>query len=168
LILILIPTEIDFEIDYTKPFNAPFESHRWLPLPEGANPYKTPIASTTYDASEPGWYNWAVAAQEHASFFQNLERGQRWRYHHATASGPQVIGGGGVEGRRVGGDGGKGGGTGGDWAFWAEKFSIRFVAVWGRTLKEHPLSNEDEKDLSVWLPRRLGRREFLPVLWRTC
>jgi hypothetical protein len=64
----------------------------------------------------------------------------------------------------VGGDGVKGGGTGGHWTFRAEQFSIRFVAVWGRTSKKHPLSNEEEKDLGVWLPRRLGRREFLPVL----
>jgi len=117
------------DYDFREKLNAPFQGHRWLPLPPGSNPYKTPIATSTHDASGPGWYNWAVAAQQHASFFRNLENEELWRYDHGT------------------------------WVFWAEQFSIQFVAVWGKTMREHPLTGEDEKDLTIHWPEKLGRRE---------
>ena len=119
----------NLSFDFKTRYPSPFPGHRWLPAPDGFSPYKTPIATTTYDAAGPGWFSWAVAAQQHASFFRNLEDDRLDLYKN------------------------------GDWVFWAEQFSIQFVAVWGDTIRNHPLGSDDEKELTIHLPAKLGRRE---------
>jgi hypothetical protein len=47
--------------------------HRWLPVRGQAAIQKTPIAQTENDAFGGGRWSWAVAAQQHYSFFDNLE-----------------------------------------------------------------------------------------------
>ena len=59
-------------------FNAP-KHHRWLPLPPGTVTDNTPVVQATYQGG-PGWDNWMVAAQQHYSFLENLEKGELWRY----------------------------------------------------------------------------------------
>ena len=53
-------------------FDPPYENHRWLPL--GPELDGTPITGTAYDKSGPGWNNWAIAAQEHYSFLEYMEK----------------------------------------------------------------------------------------------
>ncbi|KAF2140305.1 uncharacterized protein K452DRAFT_253054 [Aplosporella prunicola CBS 121167] len=65
-------------------YEPPFEGHRWLPLPEGYPLENTPIASTSFDAFSQALWHWSVAAQEHYSFLENLEKNELWRYKFHT------------------------------------------------------------------------------------
>jgi hypothetical protein len=59
--------------------NGPSRGHRWLPL-DAFNTDDTPIMDTAYDAFSRGLWHWQIAAQEHYSFFENLERNELYRY----------------------------------------------------------------------------------------
>jgi hypothetical protein len=47
--------------------------HRWLPVRGQATIQKTPISQTENGTFGGGWWSWAIAAQLHYSFFDNLE-----------------------------------------------------------------------------------------------
>ena len=74
------------------------------------------------------WGNWAVAAQEHFSFLENLERGELERYYFDN------------------------------WDYHYQRLSINMVAVWGNDIVENrPVPSDDEQWLTVDLPKKLGR-----------
>ncbi|CAF9934625.1 MAG: hypothetical protein HETSPECPRED_009296 [Heterodermia speciosa] len=113
-------------------FDAPYENHRWLPLGPEYTLDGTPITTTAYDKSGPGWNNWAIAAQEHYSFLENLERGELWRYHF------------------------------GIWDYQYERLSINMIAIWGDDVVDNlPFPEDDEQFLTVDLPRKLGRHSVM-------
>ncbi|KAL8951061.1 MAG: hypothetical protein Q9222_002933 [Ikaeria aurantiellina] len=112
-------------------------SRRWLPAPA---PYNTSLKGTPasllqYEDSTAGLTNWAVAAQEHYSFLQNLEREELWRY---------------------------GGGRGGErlWNMQGTRVQINMIAIWGNDVVENrPVPADDEKYFTVDLVERLGRAD---------
>ncbi len=119
------PEDKDFRYD----FSAPFEGHRWLPLREGIPDDRTPIGMTDYNKASKGWSSWAVAAQQHYSFFQNLENDNLEAYHI------------------------------GMWDFQYERISIHLLAMWGKDILDNlPFESDDEGFLTEVLPRKLRRR----------
>lgn len=120
----------DPSLDRREWFDAPFENHRWLPLGPEYTLDGTPVTKTAYDKSGPGWNNWAIAAQEHYSFLENLERDELDRYQFDT------------------------------WDYMYERLSINMVAIWGDdVVNNRPFPEDDEQYLTVDLPQKLGRRK---------
>ena len=63
------------------------KGHRWLPLPSGSPRLdETPMARSEYGygPGTSGWLTWMAAAQQHYSFFENLEKGELWKYAFDT------------------------------------------------------------------------------------
>jgi hypothetical protein len=87
--------------DFTMPLDwkSAFPTHRWLPLKKESNRSldDTPIVKTGYDAFSQGLWHWTIAAQEHYSFFENLENNELFRYkfhtwdYNYTRMGIQVV-----------------------------------------------------------------------------
>ena len=115
--------------DYTQDFVAPFDGHRWLPLKKGIPDDRTPISTTEYNLASRGWHRWEVAAQQHYSFFQNLERNQLDNYHI------------------------------GMWDFKYDRISVHLLAIWGADIRANlPFPADDEGYLTQILPKKLRRR----------
>lgn len=116
--------------------------HRWLPLDDPLDISKTPIAQTSYDAFGPGWSSWAIAAQQHYSFFHNLEVGQLSNYHlnHGFGENSSAI-----------------------WDHTGDRLSINMLAVTGDTILDNidnmAASGSDESYLTMDLPRQLNKRK---------
>ncbi|KAG8408202.1 hypothetical protein J3459_018069 [Metarhizium acridum] len=106
------------------------KKHRWLPV-RGKSDHvldKTPITETQYDAFGTGLQRWQVAAQEHYSFFENLESRELWQYKFKV------------------------------WDFQRLRMGIQFIAMMGRDINAaKPINRDDEEHFSVTMPRRLGR-----------
>ena len=111
-------------------FDAPSANHRWLPLGPGYTNEGTPITGTTYDAFGPAWNNWAIAAQEHYSFLEHLEKDDLDVYEYDL------------------------------WDYHFGRLSINLICVWGDDIVDsRPIRDDDEQFLTVELPRKLGRRK---------
>ncbi|OAA34324.1 hypothetical protein NOR_08540 [Metarhizium rileyi] len=106
------------------------KKHRWLPV-RGKSSFvldKTPIVETQYDAFGTGLQRWEVAAQEHYSFFENLESRELWRYKFNI------------------------------WDFQRLRMGIQFIAMMGRDINAaKPIDRDDEEHFSVTMPKRLGK-----------
>lgn len=119
-------------LNVTENFTAPFDGHRWLPLPAGSSIDNTPIAAATYDAFSPALWRWTLGAQQHYSFFEHLENNDLWRYKFPS------------------------------WDYKYRRMGIQFVAVWGDDLvQSRPMHKDDEYFLTEVMTRRTGRRKFL-------
>ncbi|MCJ1256202.1 hypothetical protein MMC24_004022 [Lignoscripta atroalba] len=106
--------------------------HRWLPLPSGVDTDQTPITSVTYDPHGPGLLEWTIAAQQHYSFLENLEKEQLWKYKFES------------------------------WDFKNERFSINFFAVMGDDIVAmKPLPPDDEAYLTIEYPKKTGRHAVM-------
>ena len=119
----------------------PYKGHRWLPLRHNdSNLSKTPISKSTYETFSPNWKSWAIGAQTHYSFLQNLERNQLDKFHFGTD---------------VDGDGREA-----IWNMAYERMNINLLAIWGDDVRDNaPFGKpDDEEFLSVDLPRKLNRR----------
>ncbi|KAL1851637.1 hypothetical protein Daus18300_012510 [Diaporthe australafricana] len=123
----------DFAIDGSSP--APYENHRWLPvpLPAGESTHDMsdyPVSTATYDAHGPSLGNWALAAQIHYSFLQHLEQNDTHRYKFDV------------------------------WDYAYDRLSINFFAIRGRDIIDcFPFPQHDDEDyLTVKRPKELGRR----------
>ncbi|KAI9672502.1 MAG: hypothetical protein M1817_003268 [Caeruleum heppii] len=119
---------------FTLPTNyqPPFKGHRWLPLGPSYNLDGTPITQTTYEPKGPGWNNWLVVAQEHYSFLEHLEAGSLARYKFPL------------------------------WDYQYERLSINLIAIWGDDIVQNrPFPEDDERFLTVDLPKRLGRHSIV-------
>lgn len=117
-------------------FDAPAENHRWLPLGPGYTNEGTPITTTTYDAWGPAWNNWAIAAQEHYSFLEHLEKNDLDKYQYDL------------------------------WDYHFGRLSINMICIWGDDIVDNIsllTHTDDEQFLTVDLPRKLGRRESVPA-----
>ena len=115
--------------------------HRWLPLDDPLDISKTPIAQTSYDAFGPGWSSWAIAAQQHYSFFRNLEMDQLSTYYmnHGFGENSSSL-----------------------WDHTGDRLSINMLAVRGDTILDNidsmAASESDEAYLTVDLPRQVNKR----------
>ena len=106
-------------------------THRWLPVPS-ENPLsrKTPMDASEYTLSKSGWHTWRVAAQQHYSLFQNLERNELWRYRFVDV-----------------------------WDASYNRVAINFIALSGDDIVEmSPMPAADEQHITMDYPRRTGRR----------
>ena len=116
--------------------------HRWLPLDDSGEIYKTPIAQTSYNPYGAGWTSWAIAAQQHYSFFRNLELGRLSAYHMIHGEGRQ---------------------TSALWDHTGDRLSINMLAVRGDVVLDNidtmATAESDEAYLSMDLPRQLGKRK---------
>lgn len=121
----------DFDIEKWEPPEG--RKHRWLPVTDRRDHVldKTPIVETQYDAySGPGWWKWTIGAQAHYSLFENLERGEMWRYRFGL------------------------------WDYRDLRMGLQFVALTGRDINlAKPIDKDDEGHLCATMPKRLGRCE---------
>ena len=116
--------------NFPKHPSPPHPNHRWLSLPSSYSLAGTPISKIDYTTSTEGLTNWAVAAQEHYSFLHNLEFSNLDVYKFGL------------------------------WDMQGVRLQINMIAIWGDDVVENmPFGNDDEKFLTVELPRRLGRRK---------
>ena len=120
----------------------PFKGHRWLPL-RPSDEYSlsvTPIAGSRYgDVSKSQW-QWSIAAQEHYSFFQNLEEGRLDRYWNGNGEGL--------------------------WNLHGLRYTNNFVAIWGKSVAAMPPRKGDEEDMYEHITKALNKREFyIPELY---
>lgn len=123
------------------PGAPPFKGHRWLPLPDNENNiHNTPMKDSTYDPNGPDWQSWSLGAQKHYSFLQNLEKDELDRYHYGWGNdlGRERI-----------------------WNMMYLRMNINFMAIWGKdVLNNLPFETiDDERELSVTVPVKLGRRK---------
>ncbi|KAK4943595.1 hypothetical protein LTR10_016890 [Elasticomyces elasticus] len=116
----------------------PRDGHRWLRLPETpastAQLRRTPVVDTTYDTWGAGLQSWAIAAQHHYSFLENLYNGDLQVYKFAAGAKPWIT----------------------DW----DRLSINFIAINSSEILSHlpiPAGVVDEEWLTVTLPRSIGK-----------
>ena len=63
-------------------FGPPYANHRWLPLrDEDRHITETPIAHSQYNPFGQSWRQWTIAAQQHYSLLENLEKGLVSKYY---------------------------------------------------------------------------------------
>ncbi|EON63103.1 hypothetical protein W97_02330 [Coniosporium apollinis CBS 100218] len=116
------------EFKIGKEYMAPFRGHRWLPMPANSSIDDTPIYTTTYDAFSPGLWHWTIAAQEHYSFFEHLEKNELWRYKFHV------------------------------WDYNYMRMGIQFFAIWGDdVIRSKPMDRDDEYYLTEAVTKRLKR-----------
>ncbi|KAI4201563.1 MAG: hypothetical protein LQ350_003178 [Teloschistes chrysophthalmus] len=110
------------------------QEERWLPLPApyNASLTGTPASLLQYASSTEALHNWAIAAQQHYSFLQNLEadpslsvygsKGMLWDAHGTYRT------------------------------------QINLICIWGDDVMDNlPIPPDDEAYLTVELVQRLGR-----------
>ena len=128
------------------PGAAPFQGHRWLPLPGGDDKdqelWRTPMRETSYDPNGPDWGSWSLGSQAHYSFLENLEKDQLELYHYGH----------GLDEEREG-----------IWNMAYDRMNINFMAIWGKDVLDNlPFkTRDDELELSVTVNEKLRRRECL-------
>ncbi|KIX02836.1 uncharacterized protein Z518_08779 [Rhinocladiella mackenziei CBS 650.93] len=110
--------------------DPPYDGHRWLRMVNDSAIHRTPITEIEYKTWGNGLKSWAIAAQEHYSFLENLADGRLDRYK-----------------------------TGGKaWLTDYKRLSINFVALWADDVLDNlPMDTVDEEWLTINLPKRLGR-----------
>lgn len=122
------------------PGAPPFKGHRWLPLPDNEhNLDKTPMWESSYDPFGLDWRSWSMGAQAHYSLLENLEKGQLDSYHYGH----------GLDKNHEG-----------IWNMMYARMNINFMAIWGKDVLDNlPFDdNDDEKALSITIPKKLRRR----------
>jgi len=122
----------DFVFNGTQP--APFPGHRWLPVPPASRDIDTtPCGALRFDSHGPGWTDWTIAAQTHASFLQHLEQDSLWRYKFNL------------------------------WDYHYYRLSVNFIGFWGDDLVDafpFPI-RDDEEYLTKVRPKELNRHVVL-------
>lgn len=114
--------------------------HRWLPLPDYADIRRTPAAQIEYNSFGSGWTSWAISAQEHYSFLDNLERNEINKYHivHNTEDpNSEAL-----------------------WDATGNRISINLFAIWGDDVLDYTydMGSDDEQYLTVTLVEKTGLR----------
>lgn len=104
--------------------------HRWLPLRNRKDHILdgTPIVKTEYDPFGRGLAHWQIAAQQHYSFFENLENNELEKYMYNI------------------------------WDFQYKRVGIQFIAIMGSDINQaKPVSRDDEQHFGVTMPQKFGR-----------
>lgn len=118
--------------------DPPYDGHRWLRLPGAHDIHRTPIAEIEYATWGTGLKSWAIAAQQHYSFLENLWDGNLDRYmmrekHQGNLNEKP-------------------------WLTTGGRLSINFVTIWADDVLENlPMDTVDEEWLTVNLPKKLHR-----------
>jgi len=119
------PDDWFFEIDQ----DVPYEGHRWLRLQNDSAIHRTPIAEIEYKTWGTGLKSWAIAAQEHYSFLENLKDNRLDLYKFGKP-----------------------------WITDYQRLSINFMTLWAdEVLDNLPMDTVDEEWLTKVLPQRLGK-----------
>ena len=115
------------------PGGPPSNSHRWLPMaPTSENLMKSPIAAGgSYDPWGKGWTEWTLAAQQHYSLLDNLEKDQTTKYWAGNKDGI--------------------------WNMQYTRYNLNFLAIWGKSVKMMGVAADDEDALTVTIPKALKR-----------
>lgn len=116
---------------------APYANHRWLPLrDEDRYIAKTPIAEAEYQGDGNSWHMWTIAAQQHYSLLENLEKGLLRKYHI---------------------------GDEGIWNMRYDRTNINLFAIWANDILDNlPFEGADDEQLiSSDLPRKQHRQNLV-------
>jgi hypothetical protein len=120
--------------------------HRWLPVTGPGAISKTPIIHTEFRNGGKGLFNWAIAAQEHYSFFEHLEHDRKYMYFLLHGSGLP---------------------TDGLWDQTGERISINLIALRGElvldNLEKMAAHGDDEGYLTEVLPAQVNKSTFFSV-----
>ena len=109
--------------------DPPYDGHRWLRLQNDSAIHRTPITEIEYKTWGTGLKSWAIAAQEHYSFLENLADDGLAKYKASHT-----------------------------WITDYQRLSINFIALWANDVLDNlPMDTVDEEWLTVNLPRKLGR-----------
>jgi len=92
--------------------------------------HKTPIRHAEYAAWGRALNSWAIGAQQHYSLFANIEDGTLDRYFISNTQ---------------------------PWNMQYERYSINFLAVRGKDVGNVGVDSDDEAQISMEIPRRLGK-----------
>jgi hypothetical protein len=136
----LVPRPKTMDESQHRSLELPF--HRWLPVRGPAALQKTPISQTENGAFGGGWWSWAIAAQQHYSFFDNLEHNRKNVYYlgHGSSLKSDAI-----------------------WDNTGDRISINFLALKGETILDNldrmQANGNDEVYLSEVLPKQLNKRK---------
>lgn len=119
------PEDWSFGLDQ----EPPYYGHQWLRLKNNTDLHRTPITEIEYATWGTGLKSWAIVAQEHYSFLENLLDDQLEVYKF----------------RRV-------------WLTDYERLSVNLIALWAdEVLDNLPMDSVDEEWLTTTLPKRLGK-----------
>ena len=70
----------------------PYKGHRGLPLRQNDTKIsKTPISKSAYETFRPNWKSWAIGAQTHYSFLQDLEMDRLDKFYFIEGDGREAI-----------------------------------------------------------------------------
>ncbi|KAF5854700.1 hypothetical protein ETB97_001078, partial [Aspergillus alliaceus] len=112
--------------------------HRWLPLADHTELWRTPAAQSVYDPWGPNYRSWVIGAQAHYSLLENIEKGSLWRYYmaHGFGLGSDMV-----------------------WDMSGTRISINMIAMQGEDIATHLslIILDDEHFLTEVLPQKLRR-----------
>jgi hypothetical protein len=111
--------------------DPPYPGHRWLRLPNDADITRTPVTEIQYDTFGTGLKSWAIAAQEHYSFLENLADSRLDRYTSDKV-----------------------------WIADYQRLSVNFICVYSDDILDNwpiPKDMSDEQWLTVDLPKSIHR-----------
>lgn len=116
--------------------------HRWIPTRDLSLLYKTPVAQSEYNAFGNNLFFWPLAAQAHYSLLQNIEERRLGRYFMVHGSDEEAVS---------------------TWDMRGSRISINFMVIRGKDIIDNysELKGDDENQLTVELPARLNRGQFI-------
>lgn len=132
------PVEDEYNITAPLPSGYENTTHRWLPLPATfANLHKTPVDRLDRN----GWREWTFAAQQHYSLLTHLEHTLPTSRHHDPHA---------LEVYHFGDKDAL-------YNMQLNRFSINFIAIWGRDVAAVKIEANDEPQMTIDISRMLGR-----------
>lgn len=109
--------------------DPPYDGHRWLRIPNDTAIHRTPVVDIEYKTWGTGLKSWAIAAQEHYSFLENLATNRLDVYKMGKA-----------------------------WITDYRRLSINFITIMADDVLDNlPMDTVDEEWLTINLPKKLGR-----------
>lgn len=119
------PADYFFDIDQ----DPPYDGHRWLRMHNDSDIHRTPVTLIEYKTWGTGLKSWAIAAQEHYSFLENLAKDRLDIYKFGKA-----------------------------WITDYQRLSINFMCILADDVLDNlPMDTVDEEWLTINLPKKLGR-----------
>lgn len=115
----------------------PSDGHRWLRVEDDKALNRTPVAKLTYDFWGQTYESWAIAAQQHYSLLENIEKETLENYKFSPP-----------------------------WNMRGERIRINALAILGDDILDTDVNNwpnnrGDEDMIALDLPKNLNRRTFI-------